>query len=1272
MIVLSPDRERALVEALANAFKPAALEVRVMDPMRIPKDARSAAQSYLSRIADLVRWATAQGRIDDLLRTALQANPQNGPLRLLNEATGLIPPTIGLEEAVRAAKPLISLEDWQRTLLQVERQVCVVQAGIDSAPGVARGCGFLIGPDQVMTHAQALADGPAAVETARFGTISVTFEPHSASRKTYHALPEPIFVSETGVVVLRLDRPAGREIPFDQEAAASGRSLRARGWVALASEDARHSGSSEREAAPAHDRTVVIFQYADGTQPAVSIDVNGLIGSETDPLAYLTSTHPSSIGAPCFDASWRFRGMHVGSDRERSRNFGIRGSAILDALRAQGLVWDLSSGVRLDRPAVDLKTTADELDAVVRDFAVAETPDLEDDVWTDGDDVDVADPDRWAWAEAAAVTAFYQQEKLVPLGDPPAEACVAVLLESTPLRRPDGSTRWMLGDRVRRRALQRLADRGALYKALASNPGDPAEPLDAVLSEFLSGTPPSRAELQDPVRLRAMLQVSAWLSGTGLPLPPADALQAALERATLIAPFRHLTRGFFAGREAELATLAAYVDGPDTDNQGEALPPLLIHGPGGMGKSALLAHFILAHSDRDTTRPDAWRPFVYLDFDRPDLDARDLADVLVAVARQIGPQVPAVRDRADALIKSWGLRRRSHRPEASDATKNRQVQLSSRTSAADLDDLLNVLAGILTSVHASLTAPLVLVLDTLEEVQYSTPDAVVPLAELVVRLRAEVPSLRAVLAGRVELDPRVTLTPLPLGPLPAKAAEALLGNHLPPSLAAKTDLVSRMVHIVGGNPLSLRLAAEVLSHEVDQEDLGEEQLWQRVGDAIVQGQLYERIVGHIHAGPVKQLAIPGLVLRYLTWELIRDVLARPCGIEVEDDAGAQALFADLAKEVAVVRHGVDASKLVVRPELRRTVLDAFRQDKTSRDKRRLIHQAAVDYFAPLPGVENRAEEIYHRLWLDQDPSAIDLRWLHGLDLILRGAVDELDGRARSYLANRVGSIDEETLAGTAALREWEAYAEKRASDLLRLGLPAAALDILRRRGERLSTSRLHLIESVALRSLPTPNLVAAGSAAERAVAAARASADPEEIQGAIQELVQIRRLEKDTAGVLRALADMGNLGEQLGDDLILLRADVETLESMSLDEGTARFSENAVRVFSRLPDEVVATAPELARRVAAQVGGENPAVVQRVIRLVGVGSLNGETAAGLESVLAEWAERDPDVQPFLPKSPITANEVSSAAQYLFGSRNLDKATTEHLSTWMRSVVTPTT
>ena len=127
-----------------------------------------------------------------------------------------------------------------------------------------------------------------------------------------------------------------------------------------------------------------------------------------------------------------------------------------------------------------------------------------------------------------------------------------------------------------------------------------------------------------------------------------------------------------------------------------------------------------------------------------------------------------------------------------------------------------------------------------------------------------------------------------------------------------------------------------------------------------------------------------------------------------------------------------------------------------------------------------------------------------------------------------------------------------------------------------------------------------------------------------------------------------------------------------------RFTETAIRIFSRLPDELVVRAPELARRVAAQVGAENPTVLQRVIRLVGFGSLSAEAAAGLEDILDEWAKSDPSINSFVPTDhaarltlkTVDPRGLARTAQYLLGSRIPDTATVERLAAWLRWFAAP--
>jgi hypothetical protein len=699
-----------------------------------------------------------------------------------------------------------------------------------------------------------------------------------------------------------------------------------------------------------------------------------------------------------------------------------------------------------------------------------------------------------------------------------------------------------------------------------------------------------------------------------------------------------------------------------------------------MGKSALLARFVLQMAARDPGNVSEWRPFVYIDFDRPELDASNRAGMVSAIVRQFAPQVPGIAEAAQLFLDGQRL------PQKRSSTRGRRSKgrprgtVASQVAASRADHVLELVAPVFELLPAG--TPIVMILDTLEEVQFSNPDAVEPLVSLVHQMQAMAPQLRPILAGRVVIEKGIT--PKELGGLRLPACVALLQNELPKELAMNTPLVTQLAEIVAvpdkegklrGNPLSLRLAAEVVRREASAasrviEELGED-LRKLVGDAIVQGRLYERVLGHIHDKRVAALAHPGLALRVITWELIRDVLAVPCGLGAIDESTARTLYVELAKEVALVKQGDEDDQLVLRPELRRIVRDDLARDTRLSDQRQQIHSAAVQYYAPRTLASDRAEEIYHRLALDQDPADVDKRWITGLERHLRDAVGELPPRANAYLANRVGGVADEKQLANASPIDWEEYAHKRAADLLKFGQPQKALDLLAQRKDRLPVSKLHYVESIARRMLQVPDLDGAHAAAEAAVGAARASSNSDDLRDALEELVLVRRLSNDTVGVLRALAELADYGDTLGDDLVLLEANAQELEALGpgpIDR--AQFTQSAVRVFSRLPDELIAKAPELARRVAAQVGGVEPATLQRVIRVVGTGALDEAAAGGLHRVLEEWQHADPQVSAFIPDAGKPPLEMASAARYLATTREMDAFTAGRFADWLGSVVTP--
>ncbi|MFN0249539.1 MAG: AAA family ATPase [Kofleriaceae bacterium] len=1251
MIVLSPEREEELVDALAEAFTPEDLDIKVADPLNVPKAQRSAARDVRERARALIAWGGTE-RTSELIEAALYGNPSSTRLRRFAESTGLVDASSGLVEVMRPALTAGQDEAWLRSMVEVQRQVCSVHIRTASGSSTEQ-TGFLVGDDLVMTLAVHYPDEPGT--SFQFVFDSVTLGPNSNNF---------VVVTTGGVSVLRLERAIAREL----EQRTANVAVRARGWI---------SPANGAPVDPEPSSPLVIVQHSRGSL-RVTAEIHGFVRRDEKEIRYRTTTLHGSSGAPCFDEQWRLVGVHRGF--ADGTNVGLFVEAIGAALHERGYRWDASRGVHraMNSGASPDPPVGGTLDDVVRGIASS----LGDaDVWSDDvEDLELDDSELWPWIEAAAVLVTFDPSKLVSVGNGSDRGRTGLLFESRQV-----GARWSLNETLRKLALKRLGARGALPAARAANAGDGGK-LDATLGELIGGTSPTSEALRDPASLRALVTAIDWLDGAMLGLPDRDQLRSALERATLLAPFRHLTRGFFAGRDQELRYLAEYADGAPQK-------PLFLHAPGGMGKSALLARFILQNAERDPHDATTWRPFVYLDFDRPELDAVDLVGILLAIVKQLGPQIPSIAADAAQLMEDERKRQRDAPKAKRRPNRKRQQSLAAQLAPDQLEIVLDATKKLFDAVGPG--APIVVVLDTLEEVQFASPDAIGPLMELVKDLAARVSRLRPIFAGRVspydeeddddvdvdvdEAERAVTTKKL-LG-LPRDTSETLLQNELPEAVAKNTDIVTKLVEIVGApdehgevraNPLSLKLAAEVVRREVDDaarviEEMNDE-LRTLVGDALVQGRLYERILGHVHDKRIEAIAHPGLALRRFTKETIRDVLAGPCGLGVIGDVLAQDLFDALAKEIALVTQGRDDKELVLRPEIRRIVREDLGKDQKRTEQRTAIHRAAVVFYEKSSEPRDRAELIYHHLALDEDPDLVDRLWITGIENFLRDAVGDLSPRANAYLANRVGGVADQAQIETATPTDWEIAVGKRAGNLLRFGQPQKALDLLATRSERLPTSKLHYVESIARRMLPAPDLHGAETAAERAVTAGRTSSNADDLREALEELVRVRRLRDDTAGVLRALADLGNLADLLGDDLVLLQSDVEGLEALG-PVRSEKLTSSAVRVFNRLPDELVMKAPELARRVAAQVGDTDASTLQRVIRLVGFGALSTSQAAWLAKLLAKWQAGDASIGA-VPRADAPPREIASSARYLFGSRDLPQTVANGLVEWMRPIVVP--
>lgn len=631
------------------------------------------------------------------------------------------------------------------------------------------------------------------------------------------------------------------------------------------------------------------------------------------------------------------------------------------------------------------------------------------DAWSKGAELNASDlAQRQGYRQAAAVLAGIEQlSSLQPVGIAASRSAVELLRDDlVPVKAKRLSGKVMLAADVRRQALLELSESRAFESALRANPKERTGPIQARLESYLLGAP-IPIEQQSLPELEDTLQVLLWLDGIPVSQPPLGQVRRRLDYLRLLAPFESLAGdAVFRGRQSELDALRRYVGVLPPEAFLSRLarsafdwikprqqPALTVFGPGGVGKSALVARFMLEH----TRLPEEVRmPFAYLDFDRPTLDISKPLTLCIEMIRQLHLQFP------EHVNFTRLLELVSKQAEEMDEIDQ---AVATRSALADL------LGGIEKQLGPR---PYVVTLDTFEEVQYRGEAGAFPLWDMLIALQEQRPFLRVVVSGRAPVtslrlagQPAV---PLEIGSLDDRAALAFLQAQG----IDDEQLASKIVGQVGGVPLSLKLAGSLIKRDgADSKGVrnlaGRSSFWFSASDEMIQGQLFERILGHIHNPQVERLAHPGLVLRRITPEVILNVLNEPCSLAVGSIEEARTLFEELRNETAlvVVNQDEDAEELIHRPDLRRIMLKLLVQKAPAQV--RDIHQRAVHWYSARTGLRARAEELYHRLQLREpvDRAALEDR---SVRFSVQASMEELPLESQLLLASYGLDVSKEVLA----------------------------------------------------------------------------------------------------------------------------------------------------------------------------------------------------------------------------------------------------------------------
>ena len=811
---------------------------------------------------------------------------------------------------------------------------------------------------------------------------------------------------------------------------------------------------------------------------------------------------------------------------------------------------------------------------------------------------------------------------------------------------PSGKV-WRLTQAARRRALLALDASTRVRDLHALRPrAEPRTPgvLQRMADMLLFGKPLLTESIGE---LAALVEAHDWYKGLLPDLPADDVLRRKLALAQLLEPMQRLVGEHFVGRKYELERLSDYVGIQKSDSLLGSIgvsarrfvrrarrtllsdPPLFVVGPGGVGKSSLMARFILAHVN---PLMDASIPFVLVDFDRAQVEPTLPLSLLLAALQQLRVQFPA---HAEAMARmSESLTQHMRVSDAAEFTKSYGLQQSLVADFARQVDLM--LGG------EDNDTPLLWVLDTFEEPQRMGDSTVGPLWELMDTLQQHLPRLRLVVCGRVA-PPGFPWDTVPLDEFDAPSAMAYMRQRLSQIGAAdRADEVTltRVIGLVGRSPLVLRLAARliaeadpkllmikvrrerilaVLFHRVLEHIRVHEQLdaQQRV-DAVERGLLQEELA---------RLVFPGLAVRRITPGVIRHVLAGPCRVVLRDEQHAERLFKALRQQVDIVEPGGEDSEpgLLHRSDLRRMMLRDL-QAKAGARTMALIARLAIRHHRGLDSPSNRAEEIYHRLRLAQSKTTIRARWQPEVQPYLMGALDEMESPAMHVLlAQLLGvTLDAEALKN-AAQEDWERQTERRAIEYLRAGSPVRALHSLKERSERLYASPLLGLEAQAHHLLG--DFPQAAQLARRAFDESAQSGDTRAACYAALLMVLAAEAMADLEVAQAQATEALDMARQVGEALLLLRVEITLLRlQRRLGHADADVAGLVQEINALLDTETLRELrrqPALLRELLAELGATNRRLLRLGIDVLGVDLPSLDDAQALARTLDLWAAQAP-------------------------------------------------
>lgn len=487
-----------------------------------------------------------------------------------------------------------------------------------------------------------------------------------------------------------------------------------------------------------------------------------------------------------------------------------------------------------------------------------------------------------------------------------------------------------------------------------------------------------------------------WLKQTDIPGPNIEMVRAHLKSIQILPDHQILLKNGFIGRKSELYDINNFIL-KDGVSETTSSTSMILGGVGGSGKSTLLAKLCrdIYYTNEAT--------IAVLDFDKPGMNPNDTSWLNGEITKQVSNQYPKLYYNLQQIRKEIYLE---------DVSNSEEIEFSMKRDRYYTGRIIGELTSALIAENLD-KIPFVLILDTYEEVtqrnlHISIQNWLEYLREYMYPIQ-----LKIIYSGRFGDNP---MAELQLSPKTNFMPLIAFDRHTTLAFLKNLDLpINKCLEIADSKilpkrPLELKLLTKVLLSEQDTsvKDF-ERELTDRGGTDLFLGIVYQRVLLRITDPLIRKMACPGLIMRYLTAEIIQQVLFPAMSMPNISINECERIIDALSSYVWLA-HKNDKSEVWHTKDLRRSMLKLMvnHDPIVSRN----IHNNAINFFLSKDHNKYSHEIIYHKLMLYNTETLLneikdtDLRMAWPL---LQADVDDLPVRSKVYLkfiAKRSVRIDE--------------------------------------------------------------------------------------------------------------------------------------------------------------------------------------------------------------------------------------------------------------------------